>query len=75
MATYTTKQGDTWDLIAYEQLGSEWFADKLISKNFFYSDQVIFSAGITLELPEITEEEKNNAQADLPPWRLWETED
>lgn len=75
MASYTTKQGDTWDLIAREQLGSEWFCDQLLRKNFFYSDQVIFPAGITLALPEITEEEKNNAQADLPPWRLWETED
>ena len=76
MATYyVTKQGDTWDFIAYKQLGSEWFANKLISKNFFYGDQVIFPAGISLEIPEITDEEKNNVQADLPPWRLWETED
>lgn len=75
MASYTTKQGDTWDLIAREQLGSEWFCDQLLHKNFFYSDQVIFPAGIPLALPEITEEEKNNAQADLPPWRLWETEE
>lgn len=64
--TYTTRSGDTWDLIAYEQLGSCRYVNLLIEANQGYIDTAIFSAGTILTLPEITEETKTE---NLPPWR------
>ena len=64
--TYTTRSGDTWDLIAYEQLGSCRYVNLLIEANQGYIDTAIFSAGTILTLPEITAETKTE---NLPPWR------
>jgi len=66
LAKYTTRSGDTWDLIAYQQLGSCKYVSILIDANREYCDTAIFSAGTTLILPEITEETKAE---NLPPWR------
>ena len=38
MATYTTKQGDMWDAIAYTQLGSVSYTDKLMNLNQQYRE-------------------------------------
>lgn len=64
--TYTTKQGDLWDLISYQQLGSSKYTERLINANRAYVSTVIFKAGVVLTLPTITEETKT---ATLPPWR------
>lgn len=64
--TYTTKQGDTFDSIAFEQLGSCRFVERLINANRPLVSTVIFNAGEVLTLPT-TEEETRTAQ--LPPWR------
>lgn len=66
MTEYRTKSGDTWDLIAYEQLGSCDYISKLIDENRPYCKTAIFSAGVVLTLPEITE---NTKAENLPPWR------
>ena len=63
---YTTKQGDLWDLIAYQQLGSCKFVDRLIDANRQHVLTVIFRAGVELTLPEIEQEQRT---ASLPPWR------
>lgn len=65
MRKYKTKQGDTWDLIAYNELGGERYTHLLIEANFKYRDYVIFPANITLELPEIN----TPTAALLPPWK------
>lgn len=54
-----------WDAIAYAQLGSVNYTDRLINLNRKYRDYYIFPAGIVLELPE--REEKINRS--LPPWK------
>lgn len=64
--TYTTVQGDTWDLIAYQKLGSTRYMDRLISANPEYIETLIFPAGVTLRLPEL---EKAAAADNLPPWK------
>nr|WP_304097672.1 tail protein X [Mitsuokella multacida] len=66
MSEYTTKSGDMWDLIAYEQLGSCDYVSKLMDANRQYANVAIFSAGTVLTLPEITE---NTKVSSLPPWR------
>lgn len=66
MSTYTTKSGDIWDLIAYEQLGDCKYVSLLMEVNPQHLDVGVFSAGVVLTLPEITDE---NKVKNLPPWR------
>lgn len=63
--TYTTKQGDRWDMIAYKLWGNEHYMSELLAANKQYRDVFIFSAGVELTVPEITEA----ASSVLPPWR------
>ncbi len=65
MNTYTTIQGDMWDSIAFSQLGSTDFTDRLINLNREYREYYIFPAGVKLRLPEITIPVKSK----LPPWK------
>lgn len=65
MATYTTRQGDMWDSIAYAQLGSVFYTDKLMALNPQYLGYFTFPAGIVLTLPEPVAEVSNT----LPPWK------
>lgn len=63
---YITRMGDTWDLIAYEQLGSCKYVSLLIKENKEYCDTAIFSAGVVLNIPAITNKTKVE---NLPPWK------
>ena len=63
--TYTTKQGDCWDMIAFKVLGSERYMSQLLEANKKYRETYIFPAGVVLTIPEITEEVESTA----PPWR------
>lgn len=67
MSKYTTIAGDTWDYIAYTQLGSCDYVHHLMDANREYIGTAVFSAGVTLTLPEITAME--TAASNLPPWR------
>lgn len=62
--TYTTAQGDMWDSIAYEQLGTENHMGTLIENNPDLVDFVVFPAGIEVEIPDV-----DTTQSDLPSWR------
>lgn len=66
MSKYTTKSGDTWDLIAYEQMGSCSYVANLMDANRAYVNTAIFSAGVVLTVPEIPAGETIST---LPPWR------
>ena len=63
--TYVTKQGDTWDSIAYELYGAEEGMNALLDVNNDYRQTVIFPSGIVLTVPEYTKPSTSN----LPPWR------
>jgi phage tail protein X len=65
MASYITKSGDMWDMIAYSQLGSASYADKLMEANLQYKDLFLFPSGVVLTLPEIT----TTVSSQLPPWK------
>lgn len=65
--TYTTISGDTWDRIAYHKLGSCDYVNILMDANRDKLGTAIFSAGVVLTLPDITEAE--TVEATLPPWR------
>lgn len=66
-STYTTIQGDTWDGIAYKLYGDEKYMKNLIEANWSFADILVFSAGVELVVPEITDEEKDDDN--LPIWR------
>lgn len=63
--TYTTTQGDMWDLIAKRLYGAEASLNVLLEANQQYADIVVFPAGIVLEVPEYTAP----VTSTLPPWR------
>lgn len=65
MGTYETVQGDTWDMIAKRAYGDEKYAGYLMESNRLLLDYLIFPGGVTLSIPELTEEQ----DADLPIWR------
>lgn len=63
--TYTTKQGDKWDSIAYTQLGDSNYADGIMNLNQKHRGYYSFPAGVVLTLPDVAEEAADN----LPPWK------
>ncbi len=66
MSTYTTKQGDTWDMISYRLTGSNDQIIPLMQANPGYTETFIFPAGVLLKIPEL------NSIVDysvLPPWQ------
>lgn len=65
MKTYTTKLGDSWDLIAYRELGGENCVNQLIQANQEYVDCYLFPAGVLLTIPEV----RTPPSSTLPPWR------
>lgn len=65
MATYRTKQGDTWDGIAFLAFGDEAYMQELMRLNRAHIDTLVFDAGVLLELPERTAD----VPAGLPPWK------
>ena len=65
MNTYTTKQGDTWDSIAFTQMGDCALMDQLMWKNRKYLDIYLFPAGIVLIIPE----PETVVNGSLPPWK------
>ena len=66
MHNYKTISGDTWDLIAFKQLGSCNYTEVLINANRNHIDKFIFPAGVELLIPDIENEQK---KLSLPPWR------
>ncbi|KYD02633.1 hypothetical protein B4102_0227 [Heyndrickxia sporothermodurans] len=69
--TYTTIQGDTWDLIAYRTLGSEYLLPLLLEENQKHRATLIFSGGVVLTIPDIDTSEIT----DRPDWLGDEDED
>lgn len=64
--TYTTVQGDMWDIISHKVYGDVRFMDVLIAANPQYNKVLVFSDGIVLNVPEV---ETRISSDDLPPWK------
>ena len=61
---YTTKSGDMFDLIAFRELGSCDYTEKLLNVNRTKLRTIRFRAGEEIKLPDITQEKISK----LPPW-------
>ncbi|MCD8294684.1 MAG: tail protein X [Clostridia bacterium] len=62
---YKTVSGDTWDIIAKNQLGDEKYAQQLMEANWPLLDYMIFPANIDVTIPDIDETDA----AEMPIWR------
>ena len=65
MGSYTTVQGDTWDMIAKKVYGNEKYTTNLMEANRLLIEYMIFPGGVTLAIPDPPEETDD----DLPIWR------
>lgn len=64
--TYTTKQGQAWDQVAKEALGSEKLMHHMLQANPEHRLTVFFSAGTVLTVPKV---DRNQQPETLPPWK------
>lgn len=64
--TYTAKQGDAWDAIAYAVYGDVKYTGWLMQNNFPALDIFVFDAGTVLQTPNPPED---NDTANTPVWR------
>lgn len=53
MNSYTTTQGDMWDMIAYRLWGSEYLLPLLLEVNPKYRHIHVFDGGIKLNVPNV----------------------
>ncbi len=65
---YQTIAGDTWDSIAYEQLGSEKYMGLLMEANPELIAYVVFDSGVSIQIPEVPKE-------DVADSALWKDDD
>lgn len=65
MQTYTTVQGDCWDMIAKKVYGNEKYTSYLMENNLPLLDTFMFKSGVVINTPELKEEVKET----LPDWR------
>lgn len=63
---YTTKEGDTFDMIALNFYDEEKMATTIIEANPDYSDVIIFDADVELIIPIV---EIVDGIETTPPWR------
>lgn len=66
--SYITKQGDTFDIIAKQQMGDEHYLHLLVSANFPYRKVTVFSSGIKLTIPNVPQNAQVN-NALIAPWK------
>lgn len=62
---YETVEGDTFDIISLAFYGVEHYSTEIMKENPEHVGTVIFSAGVTLNIPII----EQPAASTLPPWK------
>lgn len=73
---YKTEFGDTWDLIAFKQFGSEAYMKELMEANLPLTETLVFDGGTDVVIPDIPVVNTSN----LPFWHsdvdntIWATE-
>lgn len=68
MSEYVTKQGDTFESIAWFQMGDSNQMVNLIRANRNHMETAVFEAGVPLQLPEPEPETAQNSTSKAP-WR------
>ena len=65
IATYRPNRGETWDMVAYREMGSEYYMQDLMDANPKYHGISIVEGTEELDIPHIGDED-SEYQA---PWR------
>ncbi|MDR7867608.1 MAG: tail protein X [Sporomusaceae bacterium] len=65
-STYTTVQGDAWDIISLKVYGTEKSMSTLIEANPAHRNTVIFAAGVLLTVPTRS---VSSIPGSVPPWK------
>lgn len=67
MATdiYTTRSGDTWDLVSYRVYGTGAYMDDLLAANPAQRHVAVFGGNVELVCPDIA----LPSASTLPPWK------
>ena len=68
-STYTTMQGDMWDLIASRLWGRERLFHVLLDANPAHREVLVFDAGVVLTVPALPAGSLLTAADTRPPWR------
>ena len=63
---YTTRSGDTYDLLAIAAYNNEKMASHIIQANPQHMKTLVFDEGVLLKIPIL---EKVELPSTLPPWR------
>lgn len=63
---YTTRNGDTYDLLAMAAYNDEKMASRIIQANPLHMKTLVFKEGVLLKIPIL---EKTELPSTLPPWR------
>lgn len=66
---YTTILGDTWDIIAKKVYSDEKAFSVIIDANPKYIDTLVFSDGVTLDIPDSPYTESTEVLSDQARWR------
>jgi phage tail protein X len=66
--TTVTKQGDTWDSLAYQIYGSEMLAHLLLLANPQYMKMIFLPAGLVVSIPQVPGGTISKISSPLPPW-------
>lgn len=66
MSTYTTRQGDMWDLISFRLTGTPDQIVPIMQANPEYTRTYIFPAGVVLQIPDLDSIVDMDA---IPPWK------
>ena len=64
---YTTKKGDTFDIIAYNLYGNAEAVTPIMDANPDYIKTAVFDYGVELDIPDL---DTTTDAAYLPPWRI-----
>ena len=67
--TYITRQGDTFESIAWQQMGASERMWELMAENRKLVDVAVFEAGVELSIPETVTEPTFSSTVMTPPWR------
>lgn len=69
MATITTTQGQAWDQVAREKLGTEFSMHKLLDANWKNRGVMLFSGDIPVTVPAAEAEAATSPAKSVPPWK------
>lgn len=64
MQIYITKQGDTFDSIAYKILGNEYLFIDILQANYKYRNVIVFEAGVEIVIPDVEIDDEEG----IPEW-------